>query len=92
MLAVLAVLLLPWRTAVEVPAVLEASRTSALHAPVAARLTALHVQDGQVVSQGQLLLELESPDLDSRQVIVRREIEILQLLSRRQASRSTVGG
>ncbi|WP_191622942.1 biotin/lipoyl-binding protein [Pseudomonas fluorescens] len=92
LLAALAVLLLPWRTAVEVPAVLEASRTSALHAPVAARLTALHVQDGQVVSQGQLLLELESPDLDSRQVIVRREIEILQLLSRRQASRSETAG
>ncbi len=88
LLLVLAVLVLPWRDAVEVPALLEASRTTALHAPVAARLKALHVKDGQAVEPGALLIELESPDLDSRQSIVRREIEILQLQLRRQAGRS----
>ncbi|MFJ4347298.1 HlyD family efflux transporter periplasmic adaptor subunit [Pseudomonas sp. NPDC089401] len=84
----LALLVVPWRGAVEVPTMLEASRVSALHAPVAARLKSLQVHDGQAVAQGQLLLELESPDLDSRQAIVRREIEILQLLLRRQSGRS----
>lgn len=84
----LALLMLPWRSSVEVPALLEASRTTALHAPLAARLKQLHVVDGQAVGQGDLLLELESPDLDSRQAIVRREIEILQLQLRRQAGRS----
>ena len=88
LLALLALLALPWRSSVEVPALLEASRTTALHAPLAARLKQLHVVDSQVVGQGDLLLELESPDLDSRQVIVRREIEILQLQLRRQAGRS----
>lgn len=88
LLLLLMLLVVPWRGAVEVPAMLEASRVSALHAPVAARLKSLQVQDGQPVSQGQLLLELESPDLDSRQAIVRREIEILQLLLRRQSGRS----
>ncbi|KXO83839.1 peptidase M50 [Stutzerimonas stutzeri] len=85
--AVLAVAL-PWRASVEIPALLEASRTGTLHAPVAARLKALHVQDGQRVAAGDLLLELDSPDLDSRQIIVRREIEILQLQLRRQSARS----
>lgn len=85
---VLALLALPWNGSVEVPALLESSRTSALHAPVAARLKQLHVRDGQTVAQGELLLELESPDLDSRQAIARRKIEILQLLLRRQAGRS----
>ena len=85
--AVLAVAL-PWRSSVEIPALLEASRTSALHAPVAARLKAVHVRDGQSVAAGDLLLELDSPDLDSRQIIVRREIEILQLQLRRQSARS----
>lgn len=85
---VLALLALPWNGSVEVPALLESSRTSALHAPVAARLKQLHVKDGQTVAQGELLLELESPDLDSRQAIARRKIEILQLLLRRQAGRS----
>lgn len=85
--AVLAVAL-PWRSSVEIPALLEASRTSALHAPVAARLKAVHVRNGQSVAAGDLLLELDSPDLDSRQIIVRREIEILQLQLRRQSARS----
>ncbi|BAN47404.1 peptidase M50 family protein [Metapseudomonas resinovorans NBRC 106553] len=88
LLVVLVLLVLPWRSSVEVPALLEASRATALHAPVAARLKALQVTDGQMVEQGALLLELESPDLDSRQTIVRREIEILQLQLRRQAGRS----
>jgi putative peptide zinc metalloprotease protein len=46
------------------------------------------VEDGQTVAQGDVLIELESPDLDSRQAIVRREIRIQQLLMRRQAGRS----
>jgi putative peptide zinc metalloprotease protein len=86
--AVVLALVVPWRSSVEVPAVLEASRTSSLHAPVASRLKAVHVQDGQRVAAGDLLLELDSPDLDSRQAIVRREIEILQLQLRRQSARS----
>ncbi|HSX88322.1 MAG TPA: HlyD family efflux transporter periplasmic adaptor subunit [Pseudomonas sp.] len=88
LLGLLAVLLVPWRSAVEVPAMLEANRVSALHAPLAARLKQLHASNGQVVRSGDLLLELESPDLDSRQLIVRSEIDILQLQLRRQAGRS----
>lgn len=88
LLGLLAMLLVPWRSAVEVPAMLEASRVSALHAPRAARLKQLHASNGQAVHSGDLLLELESPDLDSRQLIVRSEIEILQLQLRRQAGRS----
>lgn len=88
LLGLLAVLLMPWRSTVEVPAMLEASRVSALHAPLAARLKQLHASNGQAVRSGDLLLELESPDLDSRQLIVRSEIEILQLQLRRQAGRS----
>ena len=89
--ALLLVLIVPWRSSVEIPALLEASRTSALHAPVAARLKAVHVQDGQSVAAGDLLLELDSPDLDSRQAIVRRETEILQLQLRRQSARGRRG-
>jgi hypothetical protein len=88
LLLIVLALVLPWRSAVELPAMLEAGRSSALHAPVAARVKALSVVDGQVVSQGQVLIELESPDLDARQSIVRREVDILQLQMRRQAGRS----
>ncbi|WP_417797325.1 HlyD family efflux transporter periplasmic adaptor subunit [Stutzerimonas nitrititolerans] len=88
LLGLLGILLVPWRSAVEVPALLEASRVSALHAPLAARLKQLHTNNGQAVRSGDLLLELESPDLESRLAIVRSEIEILQLQLKRHAGRS----
>lgn len=88
LLLLLGVVLVPWRSSVEIPAMLEASGNHALHSPLAARLKYLHVQDGQQVEKGALLLELESPDLNSRLTIVRHEIEIVQLQLRRQAGRS----
>lgn len=88
LLGLLLMLVVPWRSAVELPTMLEAGRASALHAPVAARVKTVNVHDGQGVAQGDVLIELESPDLDSRQAIVRREIQIQQLQMRRQASRS----
>lgn len=88
LLGLLLALGLPWRSAVELPTMLEAGRASALHAPVASRVKTVNVHDGQVVAQDEVLIELESPDLDSRQAIVRRDIQIQQLQMRRQASRS----
>ncbi|PXX76712.1 putative peptide zinc metalloprotease protein [Pseudomonas sp. LAMO17WK12:I10] len=88
LLAALLLVAVPWRGSVEVPAMLEAGRASALHAPVAARVRQVNVSDGQAVSKGQVLVELESPDLASRQTIARREIEIQQLQMRRRAGRS----
>ncbi|MDD1017074.1 HlyD family efflux transporter periplasmic adaptor subunit [Pseudomonas rubra] len=88
LLALLLLLVLPWRSDVEVPALLEASRVSALHAPTAARIREVKVQDGEQVAQDQLLVVLQSPDLDSRLQIVRQEIQILQVQLRRQAGRS----
>ncbi|RON38258.1 peptidase M50 [Pseudomonas frederiksbergensis] len=88
LVAIVLLLAVPWRSAVELPVMLEAGRVSTLHAPVAARVKQVNVRDGQLVAQGDVLIELESPDLDSRQAIVRREIQIQQLQMRRQASRS----
>lgn len=87
-LGLLLVLIVPWRSSVELPTMLEAGRASALHAPASARVKSVKVADGQTVAQGDVLIELESPDLDSKLVIVRREIQIQQLLMRRQAGRS----
>lgn len=88
LVALVLLLAVPWRSAVELPVMLEAGRVSTLHAPVAARVKQVNVSDGQSVTQGDVLIELESPDLDSRQAIIRREIQIQQLQMRRQASRS----
>ncbi|MBK5007311.1 HlyD family efflux transporter periplasmic adaptor subunit [Pseudomonas sp. S32] len=84
----LALLLVPWRSGVEVPAMLQASRVSALHAPTAAQVHEVLVKDGQAVQADQVLVALVSPDLEARMAIGRREIEILQLQLRRQSGRS----
>lgn len=92
LLLLLGALLVPWRSSVEIPAMLEAASNSALHAPLAARLKEVHIHNEQQVEKDALLMELESPDLNSRQSIARKEIEILQLQLRRQAGRSeTIG-
>lgn len=84
-------LLLPWRTSVEVPAVLEASLVSELHTPVGARVKRVLVSEGQTVSAGQTLLELESPDVDAHLRIAGHEIRSLQLqIARTTANPQTV--
>ncbi|NWD66592.1 biotin/lipoyl-binding protein [Pseudomonas gingeri] len=88
LLALLLLVALPWRSSVEIPVMLEAGRVTALHAPVAARVKQVNVHDGQMIEAGTVLVELESPDVESRLIIVRREIDILQLQMRRQAGRS----
>lgn len=88
----LAVLLVPWRSSVEIPAMLEAARVSTLYAPAPAQIGQRYVSNGQSVQAGQLLLELVAPDLNSRLTIVRQQIAILQLQLRRQAARrETIG-
>lgn len=88
LLGLLMLVLVPWRSTVEIPAMLEASRSTTLYAPLPAQLKAVHVRDGDSVTKGALLLELQSPDLESRLAVVRSEITTLQLQLRRQASRS----
>lgn len=75
----LLVLLLPWRTSVEVPAVLEASQVSEVHTPVAAQVRRVLVGEGQAVAAGEPLLELASPDVEARLRIAGHEIRALQL-------------
>ncbi len=90
--AILLALLTPWRSQVEMPALLESARITAVHTALPARIVSLHVQDGQPVRAGDPLLTLESPDLDAQQAIARQEIHILQQQLRRQAARSeTIG-
>ncbi len=50
-LGLLLVLIVPWRSAVELPTMLEGGRASALHAPVAARVKTVKVADGQTVAR-----------------------------------------
>lgn len=87
LVAILALLLFPWRSSIRIPAVLEAENVSSLYAPIPAQVKALYVTDGQRVQAGEKLLDLTSPDLDYRINIERQQIAILQQQRQREAGR-----
>ena len=59
----LAALLLPWRSDVRAPAVLSAAEAQGLYAVSAARVVSAPVPAGTEVQAGQVLVQLESPEL-----------------------------
>ncbi|MBF0588348.1 MAG: efflux RND transporter periplasmic adaptor subunit [Magnetococcales bacterium] len=68
---ILMVLFLPWRSSIQLPALLQPAHQITLFAPMEARLEALKVTMGDEVEQGALMVRLSSPGLD-------REIDRLQ--------------
>jgi putative peptide zinc metalloprotease protein len=76
----------PWSSAVYVPAVMEARDMTRLFPPRAARVVSVHVAPGQVVAAGALLVQLEAPDLSHELSIVQmRLIAVRARLARRGA-------
>ncbi|OON40254.1 peptidase M50 [Izhakiella australiensis] len=85
-------LLIPWRSQITIPAVLEASHVDTYYPPLASQVLQLKVVDGQKVRAGDLLMTLTSSDVDFKLAIARQRIAILQLQLRRlSAVRDTVG-
>lgn len=75
--AILLLVLLPWRSAVEAPALLKSQQHIDIFAPeFGARLASISVHDGDSVAKGAPLVQLASPDLDYRLGRARTEIEI----------------
>jgi putative peptide zinc metalloprotease protein len=75
--AIVLLLLLPWRSAVEAPGLLKSQQHIDIFAPeFGARLAGIGVHEGDSVARGAPLLKLISPDLDYRLVRARTEIEI----------------
>jgi putative peptide zinc metalloprotease protein len=75
--AIVLLLLLPWRSAVEAPGLLKSQQHIDIFAPeFGARLVGLSVHEGDSVAKGVSMLQLASPDLDYRLVRARTEIEI----------------
>jgi len=60
---VLAMLLLPWRSDVRAPAVMGATQAQGLYAVNAARVVSAPLVAGTAVQTGQILVQLESPEL-----------------------------
>lgn len=62
----LALIIVPTGGSVHAPAMLQAARDQVIYAAAAAQLQRVVVQPGAVVSRGELLLELVSPDLQAQ--------------------------
>lgn len=59
-------LLLPWKNEISAPAMLAASQEQNFYAPFAGRIAAYPAAGLKTVRQGEVLLHLESPELDQR--------------------------
>lgn len=68
------VMLVPWRSRIDIPVVVRPVNYSHLHAPAPAKITQINVRAGESVAAGQLLFELESPQIAQQQRIVASEL------------------
>lgn len=75
----LAVLFVPWRATVVLPAVLEAERSHEVHAPEAARVAAVLVAPRDTVSAGQPVAELVNPDLTFQRQLNDLRLDVTRL-------------
>lgn len=78
LLAVVAVVV-PWRTTVPLPALLEAERASTLYAPFPARIESVTAREGRRVAAGDHLIRLVAPDLEHRLAQTERSIQIARV-------------
>ena len=78
-------LVLPWQTAVRVPAIVEASRLEAVHPPASGRVAEVMVKNGDVVAAGQPLVRLEAAELEAREAMALRRIALIELRLARSA-------
>lgn len=71
--------IIPWRSTLQVPAVLDAAAVSPLYTPVPARIDAVLVAPGQLVAAGDILIRLSSPDLAFRKAQAERDLDLAQV-------------
>jgi putative peptide zinc metalloprotease protein len=85
---VLFFLVLPWKTSINVPAVVEFRQHTQFYVPESAQVKQLLVKNSQRVSKGALLITLESPELDYKIDQVEKDIKILEWLVRKEQGRT----
>lgn len=69
---------LPWSSRVEAPAYLSAAEQVNMFVPASARVKALPVHNGQLVREGDIVLELESPELTARLTMLESRVREAQ--------------
>ena len=75
----LALVFVPWRSAVEAPALLKSRQRADVFMPESgARIVEITVKNGDEVAAGAVLFRLDSPDLDDKIARTRDELSVLQ--------------
>lgn len=72
------IFLLPLPRMVSAPAVLSSSNVQSFYAPGAVRVGSIHVETGDEVIVGDLLIQLENPDLEYEHQKIQKEVILLQ--------------
>jgi putative peptide zinc metalloprotease protein len=88
-LGLIVAVMVPWSGTVYVPAVIEGRDMTRVFPPRAGRVVSVHVTAGQAVQAGQVLLQLEAPDLAHElDVVGMRLVAVRARLDRRGADDS----
>ena len=82
----LLVLVVPWKTHISVPAVVTFERHQTLYPSEAGRVVAWQVVPNEKVKQGQLLILLESSDVEQQIVLTQSRLNALQISWQRAGS------
>ncbi|MFP5440069.1 MAG: HlyD family efflux transporter periplasmic adaptor subunit [Gammaproteobacteria bacterium] len=88
----LLLLLLPWESSFRAPGVLKAAEQQKLFPAEPSRVLAMHAQNGSKVYRGDLVMELDSPDLEAelaaaRAQVASAEYDLARVMSSQDTSR-----
>ena len=75
---ILLLLLVPWQTRVQLPAVLDSDHRLAMYAPEDARIVSFKAHDGMHVEKGDELVDLESSQLDHHLKMLKHRLDLLE--------------
>ncbi len=74
-----ALAIVPWSSAVVIPAVVEMDRMQPVFAKKAALISQVHVGPGQTVRKGDPILTLRSPDIEQELVLARESLKLARI-------------
>lgn len=83
---VVGLMVVPWRTSISVPAVVQAVERAQVYAPVVSKIEAVQVKRGDPVAKGDSLMTLASPDLVHQIAQAQRRIDVTRVQVRREAA------
>jgi len=81
-------LFIPWKSDIHAPAIARYSSYTHIYPPDHGRIVKVAVQPGEQVSTGQLLFQLDSPELTHRELQAQSTMEMLRLQLAQQATQS----